>query len=124
MDLWIEDGYLRFESDDIRYPLALVSLGIANLTDCIHEQDTSHPLIGGELHLTGKVMHMLDQRRENESRPVRSLGANGIENIVCKVGIVLGGSGRHVCYLAWKCELRSSATKQSSHQEQRLPGSI
>lgn len=76
--------YSRFKTDDVAKKLSLISLVVAHLSGRINHLHASHPLISGELHLSCKVVNMLDQRCHDLPRPGASLGSHGINDILSK----------------------------------------
>ena len=67
--------------------MTLVTDGSADLTDRVDEVDTHHPLSGGKLDLTGKVVNVLDQRSQDDTSTVRSARSHSIDNIGSEVGV-------------------------------------
>jgi hypothetical protein len=78
---------LRFETNDIADTVTLVTDGSADLTDRVDELDTHHPLSRGELHLTSKVVNVLDQRSQDNTSTVGGVGSHGIDDIGSEVGV-------------------------------------
>ena len=87
-------GHLRFKTNDVADAVALVADGSADLADGVDELNTKHPLGGSELHLTRKVMNVLDQGAQDHTSTLGGLGAHGIHDIGREVGVE-AGVGRH-----------------------------
>lgn len=84
----------RFQTDDIADPVAFIADGRADLADGVDELNTHHPLSRSQLDLTGKLMDVLDQSAQEETSALRHVGAHGVDDIGCEVGVELA-VGRH-----------------------------
>lgn len=77
----------RFETNNIADTMTLVTDGSADLTNRVDELDTHHPLSGGQLNLTSKVVNVLDQRSQNDTSTVGSVGSHSVDDIGSEVGV-------------------------------------
>jgi hypothetical protein len=75
--------------------LALISLGIADLSNGVHEVDAQHPFIDCELDFSREIMKMPDEGGQDLSVPGRGLWANGVDDMLSEVGVKPGC--RHAC---------------------------
>jgi len=98
----------RFEADDVGHTLALIPLGVTDLANGVHKIDARHPLVHGEFHLTGEIMHMPDEGRQDHSLAFWALGANGVDDMLGEVGVE---SFRH-------CEIDLIKAKQELSQKE------
>lgn len=86
--------YLRLQTDHITDTVALVANGSADLADGVDELHAHHPLGGGQFNLARKVVDVADQRAQDHTSALGSLGAHGIHHVGRKVRIKLA-VGRH-----------------------------
>ena len=67
--------------------MRLVSRACGGLANGVDESDTLKPLLIGELNFANEVMQMCDERAHDEACSVRDIGADGIDDGSCEVGI-------------------------------------
>lgn len=84
----------RFETNYVADTMAFVANRSADLADGVDEFNTQHPLGRGKLYLTSKVMDVLDERAQDDTSTLGSLGSHCIDDIGSEVRIE-SGVGRH-----------------------------
>lgn len=84
------DSYLRLETENVAESVGLVSCAVGLLVDSAHGVDvgnTSHPLVNGELDLTGEVVDVADHGAQDLPIPRGGLGAHAVDNGIGEVGV-------------------------------------
>lgn len=82
-----EEMDLRFNTENIRNTMCLIPDVCGGLANRVYESDTLKPLLVGELNLTNEVMEMCDELAHDEPRPLWYIGADGIDDGICEVGV-------------------------------------
>lgn len=96
--------YLRFQADDIAKQLSLISLVIAHLAALINHLHACHPLIRSELHLSRKIVNMLDESGHDLSEARVGISTHGVDDILgeflaeASTALLIGA---HVVVVLW-----------------------
>lgn len=78
--------------------MAFVADRSADLADRVDKLNAEHPLGGGQLNLTSKVVDVLDKRTQDHASTLGGIGAHAIDDRGGEVGVELA-CGRHFILL-------------------------
>jgi hypothetical protein len=86
------ERHIRLQADDVADQLPLVPAVIAHLARPVDQVHALHPLIDGEVDLTGEIVDVTDQRADDLAGASGGIGACGVDDILGEVWVKLVGA--------------------------------
>ncbi|CRK23524.1 hypothetical protein BN1723_013010 [Verticillium longisporum] len=80
----------RLDAQNVAHAPRLVAVLLVRLAQRVDVVDARDPLVLRQLDLAAKVVHVADQRREDDALAGVRLGAHEINDMLCEVGVELG----------------------------------
>lgn len=82
-------GNLRLNAENVADAPCLVTVLLVGLAQRVDVVDAHDPLVLSELDLSAEVVHVTNERSEDDALAGVGLGAHEADDMVCEVGVEL-----------------------------------